>query len=406
MSLYNVLRTGVSGMNAQSAKLGSVADNIANSATTGYKRSTVEFTPLLAPQLSGGYNSGSVETKTRNAISQQGGISYTSSGTDLAISGEGFFVVTDGKNTPYLTRAGNFVVDGPSGNLVNAAGFKLMGRPLTNGDPGGLLNSMTDLVPINLASMAMKALPSTAGTFSGNLPANDPIIGSPPPASADYSKKSSLEVYDNIGNPVKLDIYMSKTAAGEWQASVYNGDDPAAFPGSPLSTETLTFDGNGQLSGATSLTLNIPNGQAFTLDMTGMTELAGDYSVTGIANGNAPSAVKGAEFGDDGVVYAVYESGARVAAFQIPLATVASPDNLVPRAGNVYEATVESGGYQVGDAGSTGLGAIRAGALESSTVDLGSELTSMIEAQTAFSANSKSFQTGSEMIDTLLSLKR
>ncbi len=137
-----------------------------------------------------------------------------------------------------------------------------------------------------------------------------------------------------------------------------------------------------------------------------MTQLAGDYNVTGSANGNAPSAVKGAEFGSDGTVYAVYEDGSRVAAYKIPLATVPSPDNLTPRAGNVYEASTASGDYLVGFPETGGFGTLAVGALEGSNVDIGTELTSMIEAQTSYTANSKVFQTGSELLDVLMSLKR
>jgi flagellar hook protein FlgE len=112
------------------------------------------------------------------------------------------------------------------------------------------------------------------------------------------------------------------------------------------------------------------------------------------------------EFASDGTVYAVYEDGSRVGAYRIPLATVPSPDNLYPRAGNVYETTAASGGYQVGFPEMSGFGSIASGALEGSNVDIGTELTAMIEAQTSYTANSKVFQTGSELLDVLMNLKR
>ncbi|MGO4573394.1 flagellar hook protein FlgE [Microvirga sp. 2TAF3] len=408
MSLYGVLRSGVSGMNAQSNKLGTVAENIQNANTTGYKRASTEFSSLILPSSKGAYNSGAVTSTVRYAIDDPGAISYTTSGSDLAISGNGFFVVTDPKGSPYLTRAGNFVVDGPSGNLVNAAGFTLMGYSLANGAATPSLNSTAGMVPVNIASMSMQATGSTTGKFSGNLPYGDAIIATPPPDPAGtFSKKSSLQTYDNVGNPVKLDIYMTKTGPNTWEVAVYNGNIPGDFPATPMvPPQALTFDGKGQLTGPSTLGLNIPNGSAFTLDMAGMTQLAGEYNVIGSANGNAPTAVKGAEFGTDGTVFAVYEDGTRVAAFKVPLATVASPDNLTPKAGNVYEASITSGTYQIGFAESAGFGTITSGALEGSNVDIGTELTNMIEAQTSYTANSKVFQTGSELLDVLMSLKR
>ena len=402
MSLYGVLRSGVSGMNAQSNKLGTVAENIQNSSTTGYKRASTEFSSLILPSSEGNYNSGSVTSRVRYTIGDQGPIAYTTSGSDLAISGNGFFVVADPGGSPYLTRAGNFVVDGRSGNLINAAGFTLMGYKLGAGAVDPALNSLDGVVPVNMSSFGMQAQGSTVGSFKGNLPYNEPnAIG---PAPGDYSKKSTLQTYDNVGNPVKLDIYLNKTATG-WDLSVYNGTTPLS--GTPAGTPIpLTFDGNGQLTSSPTVTFTIPNGSSFDLDLSGMTQLAGDYTVTGSANGNAPSAVKDVEFASDGTVYAVYEDGTRVGAYRIPLATVPSPDNLSPRAGNVYETTAASGGYQVGFPEMSGFGSIASGALEGSNVDIGTELTAMIEAQTSYTANSKVFQTGSELLDVLMNLKR
>jgi len=390
MSLYGVLRSGVSGMNAQSNKLGTVAENIQNSSTTGYKRASVEFSSLILPSSSGNYNSGSVTSTVRYTIGDQGPISYTGKGSDLAISGNGFFIVTDPGGSPYLTRAGNFVVDGGTGNMVNAAGFTLMGYNLSNGPVEPSLNSINGLEPVNMLSFGMQAAGSTLGSLKGNLPDGDV----PPVAPATYNKKTSLQVYDKVGNAITLDITLAKVDDDTWNvATAYGNID-------------VDFDADGQVIGTPSLSFTIPGGEPFTLDLSGMTQLAGDYSLTGAANGNAPSAVKNAEIAEDGTVYAVYEDGTRVAAYRIPLATVQSPDNLSPRAGNVYEATQDSGGYQVGFPKTSGFGTVASGALEGSNVDIGTELTAMIEAQTSYTANSKVFQTGSELLDVLMNLKR
>src|SRR4051794_33431206 len=142
MSLFGIMRTGGSGMNAQSNKLSTVADNIANVNTGGYKRASTEFSSLILRSGSGNYNSGSVETHVRYAITDSGPLQFTTSTTDLAIQGNGFFVVTDAGGTPFLTRAGSFVPDG-QGNLVNLAGFRLMGFNLQNGAPNVVANGLT-----------------------------------------------------------------------------------------------------------------------------------------------------------------------------------------------------------------------------------------------------------------------
>lgn len=124
MSLYGMMRTGVSGMNAQANRLSAVADNIANASTVGYKRAETQFSSLVLPSTGGQYNSGSVLTNVRYGISDQGGIRSTSSTTDLAIDGNGYFVVQGADGSTFLTRAGSFVPD-KNGNLVNSAGYYL-----------------------------------------------------------------------------------------------------------------------------------------------------------------------------------------------------------------------------------------------------------------------------------------
>lgn len=418
MSLYGVLRTGVSGMNAQANKLGTIADNVANSGTTGYKRATTEFSSLLLENSRSNYQSGAVETKVRYAISEQGALSYTTSATDLAIQGKGFMVVSDKAGVPYLTRAGSFVVDASSGNLVNAAGFTLMGYDVSNGDPNVVLNGKGGLVPVNLSAMNLQAKPSTSGTFVTNLPSSAEVATGDTPAdntaNATYTEKSSVVAYDKLGNEVTLDIYMTRTGEnpGTWEMTVFDQADAAAgggFPyaAGPLATSDLTFSDTGKLTSTPSISFNVPGGEELTLDLTGTTQLASDYTPLNVAvDGNAPSTVTGVVIKEDGVVYATYQNGAEAPAFRIPLADVASPDNLKPLAGNVFATTVESGDLQIGFPEEGARGTLVAGALEQSNVDLAAELTEMIVAQRDYSANSKVVQTGSELLDVLVNLKR
>jgi flagellar hook protein FlgE len=408
MGLYGVLNTGVSGMNAQSNRLGVVADNIQNQNTTGYKRGSTEFSSVLISSTAGSYNSGSVDTIVRHAISGEGTATSTTSDTDLAIKGNGFFVVTDSGGKYALTRAGNFVTQQPSGDLVNAAGMHLMGYNLTAGEPNISLNGYNGLVPVNLASFAMKGRPSTLGYISrANLDSNAPIA-----ATGKYSKITNVAVFDNLGNSVQIDIYFTKTANNTWQVAAYDhkvagvsatGDLPTA---GQLNATTLNFDANGQLTGTPTLNVTVPNGQPFTFSLKNMSQLAADFQFEGGANGSSPQGVVGSTIGPDGTVYAQYQDGTKAAAFRVPLATVASPDQLTPRSGNVFETGPASGSPQLGFASTGGRGSVEAHMLENSNVDLGDELATMIAAQTSYGANSKVFQTGTEMLELLVNLKR
>jgi len=419
MSIYGTMRTGVSGMEAQANRIAVVADNMANVNTIGYKGSSTQFSSFILDSRTGSYNSGGVTTTIRQSVSHQGALQYTTSATDLAVNGNGFFVVNDAGGTPFLTRAGSFVPDG-EGNLINSAGFQLMGYPLADGDPNVVVNALAGLEPINITQVALEATPSTLGSFAANLPSN--AVAVPPGdrpsdnvANSAFTAKSSLVAYDNLGNSVVVDVYFAKTADNEWEATVFNQADatpgtgfPYAAP--PLTTVALEFDpADGRLAGGSpnALALAIPGGQALEMNLTNMTQVAADYTVMQAqVNGNEPSAVRGIEFGSDGTLYTVFENGDRRAAYRIPLATVPSPDNLKATAGNVYSIGLESGDVRLGFPGEGGLGSVVAGALEQSNVDLASELTNMIEAQRGYQANSKVFQTGSDILEILVNLKR
>lgn len=419
MGLYGVMTTSVSGMAAQADRMGTVADNIANVNTTGYKKASTEFATLVPEARVIEYTPGSVQTVIRRGITEQGGLAYTRSPTDLAINGNGFFMVSGANGTPYLTRAGSFVPNS-AGELVNAAGYKLLGYNLANGDLSSIVNSAAGLEVVGTANLGLKATPSTAATLQVNLPSNAAItaagdLPSANAATAQFEGKTSLVTYDNLGNEVILDIYTAKTATGTWQVSAYNRADAGpsgSFPYSSaaLATTTLNFDNTtGQLtsSSATTQTIAIPNGGSLVIDFTKSTQLAADYIVQSAeVNGNPPAKVTSLEISKAGVVTAIYENGTRVPAFKIPLVNVASPNNLTVLSGNVFSPNSESGDLQIGIAGTASLGNIVSGALERPTVDLATELTTMVEAQRSYTANSKVFQTGSELLDVLVNLKR
>ncbi|MGE0500371.1 MAG: flagellar hook protein FlgE [Rhizobiaceae bacterium] len=417
MSLYGMMRTGVSGMNAQANRLSAVADNIANSSTTGYKRSSIEFASLVMPNATGNYTSGGVTTDIRYSISQQGDLRYTSSGSDLAINGEGFFVVQDASGRPALTRAGSFVPDG-EGRLVNAAGYYLMGYNFANGVPSPVTNGFGGLEEVKIGQTELTATPSSNGIFKANLAvdATDVAPGNLPSlnlGTAEWTSKSSMVVYDNVGREVVLDIYFTKTADNAWQVDVF--DQSLSTPGTsfpytsgPLETINLTFDpANGQLTSPSVATIPVPGGASLTVDLAGTTELGQGFTVlAATVDGNAPSGIENVQISADGTVYAQYADGSFKALYRVPIATVPSPDRLGVLPGNAFSQSSESGDLRIGFANEGGMGAVVSGALENSNVDIAEELTSMIESQRSYTANSKVFQTGADLMDILVNLKR
>lgn len=432
MGLYGSMRTSASGMAAQANRISSVADNIANSNTAGYKRSAMEFSTLVLQTGGGDYQSGSVKTSAQYYIAQQGALNPMSRWSNIGIDGNGFFVVQDQGGQAYLTRAGAFVPTGSDGYLENAAGMRLMGYSLTGGNtPPSVINSTAGLEPIRLTALAMQSAPSTSGYFRANLPVNAGANGGATPtvtgaalpsanqAGATPTKgPTSIVVYDNVGNTVTLDVFVTRmpssgSAADTWEIAVFDSAQRATggtFPygSGPLSSQTLTFDNMGALetSSPQSIGVPVPGGQTVTLDLAAVSAKAANYEPEVQANGNAPSQVIGYDISDRGVLSAVYENGARVETHRIPLASVPSPDKLAVLAGNVFLATEDSGDFSIGFTGESGRGFIEGYALEQSNVDLATELTNMIESQRNYTANSKVFQTSAELMDVLVNLQR
>ncbi|MGI6851712.1 flagellar hook protein FlgE [Mesorhizobium sp. 1B3] len=433
MSLYGMMRTGVSGMNAQSNRLGTVADNIANSSTAGYKRAFTEFSSLVVPNGSGSYNSGGVTTSVRYDITKNGVMNYTTSVSDLAIDGDGFFVVQNGSGGNFLTRAGSFVPDG-EGRLVNAAGFYLTGYSYANGTPSATANGFAGLEVVTIKESGLTAVPSTSGEFSANLPETaevlTPAAGVNDPDSK-YTAKSSLVVYGNLGKEIMLDVYFTKTDDNTWQVAVYNkanaatGDSPFPYANptdpadpdfangpSPLAIHELVFNSTtGQLDLAggdgPSMDITMPGNAPIAIDFSQMSQLDSPYAVSeAFVNGNAASAIDRIEIATDGTLSAVFQNGTKRALYQIPVATVQSPDQLAVLSGNVFSPSNDSGDVRIGFPNEGGFGKMVSGAVETSNVDIATELTSMIEAQRNYTANSKVFQTGSELLDVLVNLKR
>lgn len=410
MGLYGIMNTSVSGMNAQSNKLSTVADNISNANTVGYKRYKTAFSSLVGSGGGSGHESGIVNTSVVQTVRQQGAFNFTSRGTDLAINGNGFFQVEDSDSGRYYTRAGDFVLD-KNGQMVNSGGYKLLSQ---GGAP----------VTVDLNTPVWQA--STQGELGVNL-ASNAVAPVPAPTTGlptGYDYKTSISTFDQNGNAVKIDIVYTKKSetvdatsgditGSEWlvEAVDENGTKiPATLP--PLATAsgevTLQFDGDGKLAAGspTDFLFKVPNGEVATLDLSKTVTAGEKFSVNKVdVDGYQPSTIQNIRVESDGRVFGVYGSSAEKLLDQIQIVNFSNPDGLQAKSGNVYAATDASGDPAVGFPGDSGFGSLYSGAVEGSNVDLAAELTEMVQAQRTYSANTKVFNASSELLQELNNLR-
>jgi flagellar hook protein FlgE len=437
MSIYGAMMIGVSGLDANSRALSVASSNIANVNTIGYKASGNAFSTLLASAAgSGDVSDAGVVANQAQQVTVQGGITSTQSPTDLALSGNGFFVVSPTANAAtgtsqslLYTRAGDFTPDS-SGNLQNASGFYLQGWPLAAN--GSVPTDRNDLTDINVNDLAGKAESTTKMSIQANLQASTPITT--PYTAGDMASgavtpdfQRTVNVYDSQGGAQPLQVSYTKTGANTWSYEVtYQG--AGANIGSPtnnlISSGTMTFNSDGTLktadtSSATptgSINVTIPwspsaSGlQPQTISINMGTPGASD-GVTQFDNPSAlvSSNVDGALFGSlsgvsidsDGFVTAQFSNGLSQKVFKIPVATFANPDGLSAVSGNAYAASNQSGSPTIGEANLGGAGTIQSKALEGSTVDLANEFTNLITTQRAYSASARIVTTADQMLQTL-----
>ncbi len=411
MGIYGMMRTGVAGMNAQANRLTGVADNVANSSTTGYKRTDTQFSSLVMPSTRNSYQSGGVTTHVRHDISMPGAGRGTGRPGDIMIDGNGFFRVQDAAGAEYLTRAGSFQRDG-DGYLQNAAGFYLLDE---NGKRIEIKGGAGEL---------MHGEPTSYVNVNSNFRADETIIQRNPAAPAtpvefdpknakSYSQKKSVTVYDTQGAAVNLDVFFTKIDNNKWEMNIGYTDysqKPAVYKTEQL--PNLEFGTDGTLAvGTTNPNITLPgvNGGSFTFTMNlvgNITQLGSNYAFEMTQDGYAPGSYKDFSFGTNGEVMVNYSNGKSIQYGVIGLATVTSPDTLTTISGTVFQVNPDSGAQLFGHPGEGTFGQLRIGTLEESNADLGDELTDMIEAQRNYTANSKVFQTGSEVMDVIVNLKR
>jgi flagellar hook protein FlgE len=386
------LYSGISGLRAHQTMLDVTGNNIANVNTTGFKSSSAQFQDTLsqmaqgaaAPQGdAGGSNPAQVGLGVRVAgVSTnfgQGSSQSTGRGTDLMISGEGFFVTEKGAQQFY-TRAGNFQLDA-AGRLVSPDGGILQGWSATN----GAVNLGAATGPITLASeTTAPAVATTRATLAGNLP-SDATVGT--------SVERQITVFDGNGAERALNVTFSRTNTG-W--SVAGADANGAN-----SSGTLTF-ANGTLTSGDSLNVG-----GITLDLAGITGFAqmDNVTVTG-RNGAKAGKLETFTLTANGSVVGAFSNGSTQVLAQVALAKFTNAEGLEKAGGSTYAATANSGAAQLGVPGDAGLGSLSSGSLEMSNVDLSQEFTNLIVAQRGFQANARIITTSDEVLQELSNLKR
>ncbi len=436
MSIYGALLSGVSALAAQSQALGIISDNISNTNTIGYKTSRANFSTLVVPtQGASSYAPGGVLARPQALIDRQGLLQASSSPTDVAVSGNGFFVVnsasqpTTTSGTYMFTRAGSFTSD-LDGYLRNSAGLYLQGWPIdANGAIPSNRNDLSSLDTINLKTLAGTAEPTTTLSLQANLLSSQAAVaytaGDMAAGTVTPHFERSVEVFDSKGGSRTLTfgfVRDTSAPANEWAVEVYVR--PAADVTNTnglVSSGNVTFNTDGSFASTTlPATLNITTYAAalgiapssIALDFgsagqtNGMTQFDADYDFRSTANGAVFGSVSGVAIGDDGVVTALFTNGARKDIYKLPLATFSNPNGLDAKTGNAWLETQTSGGFTLQEAGDGGSGLVAPGALESSTVDLANEFTSMIVTQRAYSAGTRVITTADDMLDELIRIKR
>ncbi|MBR1220952.1 flagellar hook protein FlgE [Bradyrhizobium sp. U87765 SZCCT0131] len=429
MSLTGAMTSAISGLNSQSQALAMVSDNLANASTTGYKTTNGMFEDMVTNSSSAKeYSSGGVSVYGFANIAQQGLLATTTTATNVAIQGQGFFVVNSspsGSGTTSYTRNGAFTVDN-AGYLENNGSY-LMGWPT---DSSGNVSAGGTLQPINTEIAAVSGAATTETTMALNLPAD---------ATAGGSFTSSMSVYDSLGNSSTIQVTWTKsaTATDTWTASFGNPtatNNPSQQTGTISSGSPLTvvFNSDGSLktingsapSTTSPVTLGIGSwttgaaNSSIALNLgtaggtNGLTQYASGQttpaiSITGVnSNGLAFGKLSSVSIGSNGVVNATYSNGQTVPIYKIPVATFMAPDQLAAQSNGLYESTVGSGNATLQASGTNGAGTVYGSELESSTTDTNGQFSVMMSAQQAYSASAQVITAVNKMFDTLISSLR
>ncbi|MEX9948012.1 flagellar hook protein FlgE [Providencia zhijiangensis] len=400
----------VSGLNAASAGLDSIGNNIANSATNGFKGATTSFADMFAGSGVGlGVN---VAAVTQNF--KDGPITRTDRATDVAISGNGFFRVQDQNGDVYYSRDGQFLRD-KSGNLVNNQGMVVTGYPASV-DEKGNITVQSGGVPagMNIPTDMMDAKKSDLAKLTINLNSEDKKKDkafdlTKPDDIATYNFSTTMTAYDSQGNTHEISVYFVKNDDNKWTAYAKDASETDA-----RKLGDLEFDGNGKLKDAENAIfdfaykgLNGADGGTLQVDL-GKTrqQKVSESSVSAIdVNGYPAGEYTTFKIEDNGLIVANYSNQQKRVVGQIALSAFANPNGLVSQGGNVWAASNASGNPMDGVPGVGQFGKLTSGALESSNVDMSQELISMIVMQRNYQSNAQTIKTQDQMLQTLVNLR-
>ena len=412
---------GLSGLNASSKNLEVIGNNVANSNTVGAKSSRAEFGDMYATAISGTGIGIGVNLQAVTQQFTQGTLSTTDSPLDLAINGNGFFEVNNGGQTLY-TRNGQFQAS-KDGFITTNAGLKLMGYPAAKDgtiQPGAA-------VPLQMPTTGVDPNPTGKIEIKMNLDSRKAIslpVGTPQVDfnnAKTYNDAASITVFDAKGQDVALTYYFQKSATDTWNvyASANGTSVSVDGAGNPLPVTTINFPPNGGTPTAPlgTVPVNIPSTTnsvgattlpitAVAFDLTGATQFGSGFGVTSLVqDGFTAGQFTGVSIEKSGIVMATYSNGQSKPAGQIELANFRNPQGLSPLGGNLWARSFASGDPTVGVPSSGNLGALQAGALEASNIDLTGELVNMIVAQRIYQANAQTIKTQDQVFQTLVNLR-
>ncbi len=401
----------LTGLNAASAELEVISNNIANNATTGFKRSRAEFADVYSESTFGYSNVAvgqGVQVSTMQQEFEQGDISFTNNNLDLSISGGGLFRMNDNGNT-YYTRAGSFGLD-PEGYIVNGQGGRLTGFTTDSAD--NLLPITQDL-QIDYSDLAPKA--SENIEMNLNLDVNAEVL--PPfdvmdPSTSNYV--TSTTVYDSLGSPQIATMYFHKDTPSSWSTYTFVDGVEVSQPGG----DEVTFNSTGTVQsingGATdSLSTSVFNPtsgaspMAVEFKLGEITQFDNPFGVNQISqDGYATGRLTDFSVDSEGVIFGRFSNGQAKIMGQITLSNFPNMQGLQQIGNSSWKEAFASGQPATGVAGSASLGVIQSGALEGSNVDITKELVSMIGAQRSFQANAQVISTGDTLTQTVINIRR